>query len=355
MKLSIATNWQPDLVERLSPYPVKELFGSLPTTPVGGGRPAAFLPTVSREEIARHIAGAAGRGIEFNYLLNGFCLGSADAPAVAAGLSAHLEWIAGLGVTTVTVAHPHVLCAVKQQLPTLRVKMSILADLDTVGKVRTAADMGADEVALSIMQNRDFDFLETVAKVVSCDLTLLVNQVCLAMCAHRYHHGGINSHASRDDEEDTVYGVNYCLLKCAMEKLTRPSALVKSSWIRPEDLPVYEEIGYETFKIAGREMTTDWLVNAAGAYSARSYDGNLSDILNGIAVMPNDRRGAHKMPLIDNRKLDGFIDQFKRRRCNGHCVECTFCDTVAEEVIDLFPRENAGLIDTLRAMADTLL
>jgi collagenase-like PrtC family protease len=115
-------------------------------------------------------------------------------------------------------------------------------------------------------------------------------------------------------------------------------------------------MGYRTFKIAGREMTTDWLVNAASAYARRSYDGNLTDILNGIAVMmggggPESR----KMPHIDNRKLDGFLEYFRTVKCSLGCETCTYCQAVADDVVEPYLEENRQFIETLAMISENIV
>ena len=47
MRLSVATNWDPDLLGQLQDYPVYDLFGALAMNVVGGGRPSLLLCHVS--------------------------------------------------------------------------------------------------------------------------------------------------------------------------------------------------------------------------------------------------------------------------------------------------------------------
>jgi hypothetical protein len=55
MRLSVATNFDPVLVDALRGYPVVELFGKLREDAVGGGRaPYQFAP-VSRSQLAAHV------------------------------------------------------------------------------------------------------------------------------------------------------------------------------------------------------------------------------------------------------------------------------------------------------------
>ena len=355
MKLSVATNWQLDLIEALAMYPVGDVYGSLQSTPVGSGRAAMFLPGISREHAASHIRAVMEAGIEFNYLLNGMCVSGRTVSDIERDLQSQLAWIQSLGVTTVTVAHPDVLMAVKRCFPKIKVKMSIFADIDSVNKVLAFEALGADEIALSIWHNRDFEFLEAVVKAATCELTLLVNQACLYLCPHHLNHGAVNAHASTDGADDEGFGINYVLMKCALEKLQSPSALIRSRVIRPEDLHHYEAIGVHKFKIAGREMDTPWLVNAANAYSRRYYEGNFSDLLNGIAVMMHTQQKKRQQPYIDNRALDGFIAHFVKGRCNGVCSECGYCDRIAARAVNLHTEENSALLSTLHMIKETML
>jgi hypothetical protein len=72
--LSIATNFDDGLLDAISEYPVKEVFGKLSSDPIGGGRASFTLPPLSRRRFERHVEKARSRGIGFNYLLNPACM-----------------------------------------------------------------------------------------------------------------------------------------------------------------------------------------------------------------------------------------------------------------------------------------
>ena len=52
-----------------------------------------------------------------------------------------------------------------------------------------------------------------------------------------------------------------------------------ADWIRPEDLVHYEALGYDSFKLAGRNLPTEVLITRLKAYAGRRYDGNLLDLV----------------------------------------------------------------------------
>jgi hypothetical protein len=137
---------------------------------------------------------------------------------------------------------------------------------------------------------------------------------------------------------------------------------MKCRWIRPEDLSIYEEIGITDFKIAGRRMTSDWIINSVKAFSSRKYDGNLIDIIQGFSMShggleqkdPNlgiteTLSEESKIKLyIDNTKLDGFIDFFKKQNCIAMCNDCNYCDEWAKKAVILNQEESTRYIESLK-------
>jgi collagenase-like PrtC family protease len=113
-------------------------------------------------------------------------------------------------------------------------------------------------------------------------------------------------------------------------KAARPADLIKAPWIRPEDLSRYEAIGIRHFKIAGREQETPWILRAVAAYSARSYPGDLNDLVTGLGSV--DPFG--QLPLrIHNALLEGFVEFFDKKDCRLGCDGCTYCEEWAQRAI----------------------
>jgi collagenase-like PrtC family protease len=125
--------------------------------------------------------------------------------------------------------------------------------------------------------------------------------------------------------------VDYSLMWCTSEKTRDPGLMLKSPWIRPEDLAVYEAMGYDEFKLAGREMDRPWVERVVRAYAARRHDGDLNQLILGFDQM----EPFGNVPVrIDNRKLDGFIDFFhKKHDCRLGCRDCHYCDDWVETAV----------------------
>ncbi len=79
MKLSVAANWDIELLDGLAHIPeVTSVYAKLPYDLVGGGRAGSVLPSVDLAAAAAYIREAHKRGLSFSYLLNAPCLGNLE-------------------------------------------------------------------------------------------------------------------------------------------------------------------------------------------------------------------------------------------------------------------------------------
>jgi collagenase-like PrtC family protease len=126
-----------------------------------------------------------------------------------------------------------------------------------------------------------------------------------------------------------------------MRRFQDPAEVIRSPWIRPEDLEFYEELGIDRFKLSGRTNTTGWITDTARAYVARKSPANFARLL----TMPQALgplagapvKGAPKAEwTIDNRQLDGFLDGFRSRDCSRlSCEACGYCARVAAGAVNI--------------------
>ena len=73
MTLSIPTNWQADLLEKINITKAEEIYGKLEKDIIGGGRPSVLLAPITKSSMARAISLYHKHGLKFNYLLNASC------------------------------------------------------------------------------------------------------------------------------------------------------------------------------------------------------------------------------------------------------------------------------------------
>lgn len=378
MRLSVATNFESALIAGIKDFPVIELYGKLRQDTIGGGRAPYQLAHVSRRRLAQHVHEAHAAGIEFNYLLNSSCMGNREITRSGQrAIEKLLEWICKIGVDAVTIATPYLLKLVKTRYPQLKVRISLFAGVDRVRKAQMWEDLGADCIVLdSILVNRELKALERIRKSVECDLELLVNNNCLMGCALAPSHMNAIAHSAQSCHENKGFFIDWCFLKCTEMKLRDPVNYIRSEWVRPEDLHVYEDLGYDRFKIVERDIPTEMLIMRVKAYAERRFEGNLLDLIQpfGFKGIKKDdryyRRGIgwlsrflirpglvnpFRMLLlkrladlrcmtrpvegeppvfIDNRALDGFIERFRETGCRDvNCSDCRWCDKFAAQAI----------------------
>jgi collagenase-like PrtC family protease len=388
MKLSVACNFDEALLEGLRRYPVYEVYGKLTADYFGGGRPSFYLPEVDRAGLERFVGKTHQAGLGFNYLLNASAMGNTEfTRAGQRQMEALLDWLDGIGVDSVTVASPFFLRLVKQRHPRLKVRVSSHRYTDSPRKVRFWVDNGADYIVVSEVNiHRELGVLRAMREAAGeVELQLIVNNWCRQDCAIAGNHAvGLSAASQRGSRG---FPLDYCSLLCNELRLREPVNYLRANWIRPEDLPIYEELGYHNFKIVERNTPTQILLERTAAYAARRYDGNLLDLVQNhaypvdkigargreaysswrllkyfikpqavnlikfskvidfgkVASVLYPRRGPNPVQ-IDNRALDGFMERFKTQGCQEvDCERCRYCHEWAERVVRIDPEWKARL------------
>jgi len=388
MKLSVATNFRPDLLDALHGYPVAELFGKLPSDSVGGGRASFMLSPLSVREFREHVRLAGERGIGFNYLINPACMDNREFTRQGQkGLERLLGLVEESGVTAVTVSLPFLLPIIKRRHPQLKVRVGVYARVDGVAKARFWEELGADCITLeSISVNRDFALLKAIRKAVTTELQLIANSNCMMFCPMSGQHMVNLSHASQKGHPSRGFMIDYCALRCSAEKLRDPSNYLRSEFIRPEDLQMYIDMGFESFKILERGAPTAVLAKRVKAYAEGRYVGNLLELIqpygykdleslesgsdnfrrfwkyffrpgavriSGIMRLKElaEKRGllaamAWDPVYIDNRELDGFLAGMRQIDCRAtDCSSCGYCGEWTDKTVRVDKKYREELLE----------
>ncbi len=382
VKLRVGANWDIAFLDAVKGTSVDALFGKLPFDIVGGARPGFVLPQIGRKDVEDYIKACHDRGLEFSYLLNAPCLGNLQYSKKGYGqLVELLEWVDSAGADAVTLGIPYLVDLARKRFPRLKVKVSTTARVNTVRKALQYEDMGVEEIIIDEHINREFKTLEAIRKTVKCNLELIVNNICLWQCPYNYEHVNHDGHASREGEEEQYCYLQYPGYLCLYRKLMDPVELLKSPWIRPEDIRHYEAIGYDHFKITERFKRTPLLLGHVMAYENRHYDGNLLDLF----TLP--RKGAftpvhleyfiqpehvnimkiselekvfdlevRELIQLDNGKLEGFIEHFKTKDCNQtSCASCQYCEKFFEKVAVVKKEEVKRAAQKVRNFSEKLV
>lgn len=158
-------------------------------------------------------------------------------------------------------------------------------------------------------------------------LELLANEGCLFQCPFKAGHDCLISVSNMGKAVNT-FEVNQ-ELGCMQYIAGHPSQVLKSPFIRPEDVGAYEEY-VDVLKICGRTLGSAFLARTIDAYLRRTYPGNLFGFLDAMGWM-----AAHR--CISNEKLPpGFQQQLST--CSKDCTSCLYC----EQIMDHFCEKVEG-------------
>ncbi len=377
MKLSVAYTFEQGIIPALAKFPeVKELYGKLSRDIIGGGRSTITLRPTSRRALARAVAEAHRHRLAFNYLINGASLyGLEQTRSGQAAIRRRLDMLSALGVDAVTVASPYLLRLVKKQYPAFKVRVGAFALVDSPHKVRQWEDMGADTICLSaIACNRDFEKLAAMRRASRGELQLIANASCLLSCSYEPTHMHLLTQSSLSRGGRGGFCLDYCFLNCSSAKLKDPTLFLRATWIRPEDLYMYEEIGFNSFKIVERSCPGELLIKRVAAYAGRSFSGNLLEIAGPVAQIKREQGALLSQRLrmlvtmlrpwrvkiatlrdmkryaetailheyekgrtpvyVDNAALTGFVGEMRQRKCSGQdCTGCGLCQSRAQDAV----------------------
>lgn len=284
---SVATNFDPHLLlaiaELNKQYPDKiiEVYGSLPSGVVGSGRPTVELPKITYGDLLQHIKSAHEFDLRFSYLINansGIRLTDRD---YARSVQAEIESLLRTGVDSLTIADNSLVEFVKAKFPEVKVNLSVVRGVDTVREVKSFLEKGVNSITLNQHTiNRDFRKIEEIVKYVrGAELRLYANVSCLQDCPKRTEHYKYLSSQSQLGNAPFNNRADKYILNCALTYLRNPVELLKSPFIRPEDISVYEDLGIKTFKLSDRREPTTALINLLKSYLSGEFHGNLFDLL----------------------------------------------------------------------------
>ncbi len=308
---------------------IREIYLPGPQEYAGSGR---ITPPLDFSEFSQVVNAIRKEGIRANLLLNSVCEGAEWYSAEV--LKSTMDYLRrvheDLGVEAVTIANPLYIREVRRRFPDIEICASVLGDIDCVEKAVIFRKAGADVLTTDVNINRDLRLLEKIKNTTHAEIKLMVNEGCLFRCAFRKFHFNYISHKSRTPSsnnrnrpEDNVFTLN-----CLQQSRIDPSQILKSCWIRPEDMRKYGRIT-ANFKIVGRSASKSMLLRSAEAYLKESWDGDLLELMAGNLY---SLAMSHLMHL-DNKTLDavGFFE--KVTSCNRECSECTYCTELAKRLI----------------------
>ncbi|MBI5207741.1 MAG: U32 family peptidase [Candidatus Firestonebacteria bacterium] len=384
-KFAMPLNWQRDYFDKINFNQVYEVYGKLREDFPGGGKSSMAQAEPSKRLVKETVENAHRRNLQFNYLINSTCISNLELTRKGyKNIRILLDWLSEIGVDKVTLGIPFLVEMVKKHYPDFKVGISTQAGVNTLEKVQYWENIGADSITLSHVEvNRDFKEIKRITENSICDFQLIVNMICKRRCPFVTLHGNFNAHSSQTFTKMNRYNMDYYFLSCLARNFSDPLSIIKANWIRPEDLHIYESLGIKKFKIAERGLTTDALALIIDAYTNKSYDGNMMDLVPTMSkyifmekqhfsksvkelfrlsfvnifklkdilkrwgeLKKSDNYSQFLGIYIDNKKLDGVINTFKEKDClNISCRDCNYCEKLAKENVKILGSERQYNLD----------
>ena len=266
-------------------------------------------------------------GIGLNLLLNGNCYGGEAVSNVlenrVRSIIEYLEYVVG-GVDNVTTTSPFIASVIKKYYSSIRVRASVNMRITDVNSM-AYLEKYYDEFYIQRDFNRDFKHIKRMKKWADehgKKLSILANSGCMKYCSGQIFHDNLVAHESENVQlkNDSDFKGNIC-----HDFYSTPEnrhKLISNTWIRPEDLHLYEDL-VSTVKLATRMTSRPMAV--VRAYVSGMYFGNILDLLE-----PNhsSQLGAS---YLSNRK---FPKDFAERmsECTDDCENCGYCKEVFDMV-----------------------
>ncbi len=356
MKLNVCSNLDVNNEQLLDHQSIDEIIGQLPRDVAGGNLPTYYLRKFSPSDLESFIGKIKSKGKKFVYNMNALCLGNLEyIRKNNKELHKLLDLLKNSGAYGVRVANPYLAEFVKTNYPSLKI---IVENIRSFSYASYYAGQGIGRLVLSQDCNRDFRLIKEITSKLDVQLEVVVNDFILCSNPLTENIWLSHGHGSQTVHQNEGFTLAYYQVKEIQEKLKDTAELLRSPWIRPEDLPVYEAAGVTSVKIVDRNGKSDWQNRVVDAYAGKKYDGNLLDILcafdkehiETIDLMVIERPDlAHSKRTgwiydiidknglsLDNQSLDNFLEPIEKGTIDcRYCHDCSHCRDFAGKAVKI--------------------
>lgn len=337
-----------EINERYAHGKVFETYGQITQeNPFGSCRYTGDLPQIDLPGLEKYIQYSYDKGIDFNYVINATCMSNEELTGDGfRKICTFLKQLETIGVQWITVSLPSLMEIAQYAAPSLNIKASTVCQINSPLKAKFYKDIGAKRIVLDEDIYRRFDILESIRKVYTGDMEVIVNSICINDCPLKMFHYNSFSHSHITDDSCSYY-----TSRCRSSH-TSAENFLKINWIRPEDIPLYTNSGIHFFKLQGRtNVFTGDPARAVTHYIERHYDGNLIALLELFS-------SYHPLTIadltVDNRKLDCFLQPFKEDPlfCSKVCSACGYCRSYAVKSINSADLAMLDFMEIMKGVAD---
>lgn len=318
---------------------VKETYGQISIgNAFASGGYLSEIPKISFSDLKEYVRYSKGAGIDFNYTFNASYMNNTEFTEEGMNqLKDFLRQLYDIGIRSLTVALPTLYEIIRSMNLDFEVKASVICQINNANKAAIYKEKGYDRIVVDEGINRDFNTLERIRSNFGDGVELIINSLCSQDCVYRMFHYNQTSGDAYGRP-----GFSFYNKRCTLNLFKDYRNLMHLSWIRPEDLKYYREIGINHYKLQGREYVTHGdPIKTVEIYFKKSYEGNLMELLDMFSTNFNFKF------YVENRKLDGFIDGLYHNRylCKKDCNSCDYCAGYADASVN---------VDTCRQISEIM-
>lgn len=299
---------------------IKEIFFAWPG--ILSSRPMSPWTDERKRQIIEDLKWARANGIELDAIFNANCYGDiAMTQTLADQVYGAMRAMASEGLMPehITTASPFIATIIKRGFPDVGVRFSVNMLIETVDALEYVADI-CDEFYVGRNKHRRLDYVKRMsqwAKAHGKLIGILANPGCLRNCTFHTFHDNLHGHNRMGQSADAEkFNFSNFLCRSVYER-GEYERFLRSIWLRPEDLPMYEPY-VDVVKLATRRHPDPKAV--IDAYATCAYDGDLAKIVDPCFSFPGsfDNKALGESPLWPKVRDCPWADDC--RNC-GMCAE----------------------------------
>ena len=348
----IGTNFDLALLDKIvelnERYPnslINEVYGSTREMAFVAARPDFRLPDVDNEQLEHYVKRCNELSICFNYTFNSINPGSKRelVESRKKAIQDYVQYLWSIGVWRITVANPIVMEIVREVNKEIEFEISTITHIDAVTQIKYLHEQyNIKKVCCGIHKNRSVNFLKQAAKYCNANgiiLEILANEFCSnagkGYTTHCTYRDSCYIFHSTDHTADDAQSLNgYPMQHCIKARDTDPFNWLRTRFVRPQDLRLYNDIGINQFKVSGRTGTTEYIMKVLEAYASETFEGNLLELWKPLDTIYNGKSEVsydHVVNIVTSL-LDGFLEKRWFRHPGFDCANelcgttCTYCE-----------------------------
>lgn len=280
---------------------------------------SSYFPWQAQQKQIEDLDFISGNGIKLNLLLNGNCYGrNSISRAFFSQIGDTIDYIgARFGLSSVTTTSPLIARFIHENFTGLNVRASVNMKIGTVMGMEYVSEY-FDSFYMQREHNRSLSVIEELSdwcKRNNKELFFLANSGCLNNCSAHTFHDNLVAHETDIAQMDNAYTFTGICRDFLKKKEHRSSILKDSSFIRPEDIHLYDKY-FTAAKLATRVSKDP--IKILRAYVSKKYSGALTDLLE-----PN-HSDLFYPDIIENSKIPADFAE-KALCCKKNCSDCDFC------------------------------